>query len=68
MINKTEIQVNGLIAELRVQRDQLGDRAANLAAELACEKAEKAVLQGRIESLEEELKKATGNHADEAAN
>ena len=59
MIDKTETQVNGLIAELRTQRDLLADRAANLAAELAYEKSEKALLQGRIAALDDELKRAT---------
>lgn len=58
MIDKTKIQIDSIITELRIQRDQLGDRAVNLAAELACEKAEKAMLEGRIKSLEEDKKNA----------
>lgn len=57
MINKTEIQVNAAIAELRAQRDMLGDRAANLAAELATERAEKQLLEARVKNLEERLAK-----------
>ena len=57
MLNKTEIQVNAIITELKAQRDTLGDRAANLAAELAVEKAEKSLLEARVKNLEEQLAK-----------
>lgn len=55
MIDTQEIQVNAIIAELRTQRDHFGDRAANLAAELAVAKAENALLEGQVRSLEEQL-------------
>lgn len=58
MINKTEIQVNAIIAELRAQRNELGDRAANLAAELAVERSEKALLEAQVKNLQEQLKPA----------
>lgn len=54
MVNKQETQLDAIVAELRAQRAMLADRAANLAAELAVEKAEKAVLEGRLKALEEE--------------
>lgn len=57
MINKTEIQVNAIIAELRAQRELASDRAANLAAELAVEKAEKGLLEARVKNLEDQLAK-----------
>lgn len=57
MMNKTEIQVNAIIAELRAQRNEAGDRAANIAAELAVVKAEKALLEGQVKNLEEQLTK-----------
>ena len=57
MLNKTEIQVNAIIAELRAQRDQLGDRAANLAAELAVSKADKALLEAQVKNLQEQVKR-----------
>lgn len=58
MMNKTEIQVNAIIAELRAQRNELGDRAANLAAELAVERSEKALLEAQVKNLQEQLKPA----------
>lgn len=58
MMNKTEIQVNAIIAELRAQRNEAGDRAANIAAELAVVKAEKALLEGQVKNLQEQLKPA----------
>lgn len=58
MMNKTEIQVNAIIAELRAQRNELGDRAANLAAELAVVKSEKALLEAQVKNLQEQLKPA----------
>lgn len=58
MLNKTEIQVNAIIAELRAQRNEAGDRAANLAAELAVVKAEKALLEGQVKNLQEQVKPA----------
>lgn len=62
MLNKTEIQVNAIITELRAQRNEAGDRAANLAAELAVAKAEKALLEGQVKNLEEQLaKQGEGN-------
>jgi len=57
MLNKTEIQVNAIVAELKAQRNAAGDRAANLAAELAVEKAESELLRARIKNLEEQLAK-----------
>jgi len=65
MLNTTEIKVNATIAELRAQRDALGDRAANLAAELAVAKAEKALLEGRVKNLEERLAKVESNGGDD---
>jgi len=56
MINTAEIQVNSIIAELRAQRDMMGDRAANLAVELAVVKAEKALLEGQVKNLQEQVK------------
>lgn len=58
MLNKTEIQVNAIIAELRAQRNEAGDRAANIAAELAVVKAEKALLEAQVKNLQEQLKPA----------
>jgi len=58
MINTAEIQVNSIIAELRAQRDMMGDRAANLAVELAVVKAEKALLEGQVKNLQEQVKPA----------
>ncbi len=57
MINKTEIQVNAIIAELRAQRNEAGDRAANLAAELAVAKAEKSLLEAQVKNLQEQLQR-----------
>ncbi len=57
MLNKTEIQVNAIIDELKAQRDANGDRALNLAAELAVEKAEKGLLEARVKNLEDQLAK-----------
>lgn len=57
MLNKTEIQVNAIVAELKAQRNAAGDRAANLAAELAVEKAENELLHARVKNLEEQLAK-----------
>lgn len=61
MLNKTEIQVNAIVAELKAQRNAAGDRAANIAAELAIAKAENEVLQARIRNLEEQLNKQGEN-------
>ena len=57
MLNKTELQVNAIVAELKAQRNAAGDWAANLAAELAVEKAENELLRARIKNLEEQLAK-----------
>jgi len=64
MLNKTEIQVNAIIAELRAQRNDAGDRAANLAAELAVVKAEKALLEAQVKDLQEKV--ANSGNADAA--
>jgi hypothetical protein len=58
MINKTEIQFQAIVAELRAQRDALGDRAANLAAELSVSKTENKLLEARVKNLEEQVAKS----------
>lgn len=58
-MNKSELRANAAIAELRQQRDMLGDRAAQLAMELAEAKAEVAVLNGKVNTLQEALKEKT---------
>lgn len=58
MLNTTDIQINAIIAELRAQRELAGDRAANIAAELAVVKAEKALLEAQVKNLQEQLKPA----------
>jgi len=58
MLNTTEIQVNSIIAELRVQRELANDRAANIAVELAVVKAEKEVLEAVVKNLQDQLKSA----------
>lgn len=59
MVNKSELRANAAIAELRHQRDMLGDRAAQLAMELAESQAEVAVLNGKVATLEQALKEKT---------
>lgn len=60
MVNKPEIRANAAIAEFRRQRELAGDRAAELAMELAESQAEVAVLKGKVTTLELALKEKTG--------
>ena len=54
MTNETDVRTPALLEELRVQRAFLGDRAANLAAELAETRNELQMAMARIRALEKE--------------
>jgi len=55
--NPTDVRTPALLYELQEQRSFLGDRAANLAAELAESNQALELANARIRSLEKELHK-----------
>lgn len=50
-MNETDIRINATLQEIAAQRSILGDRGANLAAELAALKAENAELKKKLAEL-----------------
>lgn len=51
-MTKEEIKINALLQELATQRMLLGDRAVNLAGEIAVLQAENSALKARLVELE----------------
>lgn len=55
----TQVQVQAQMGELTIQRATLGDRAANMAGELAVTRHQLQIAQERIAELEKQLQEKT---------
>lgn len=64
LYDPTEVRQGALLEEMQKQRGFLGDRAVNLAAELAAKSAELEMALARIAALEKECQEWKANQPE----
>lgn len=60
-----QVQINAAVNELKQQRDALGDRATNLAVQLAQTQLTCKQLESKVSTLEEALEKYESDDVEE---